>query len=700
MRRPVKRASTAETRLARSKRLRTFALVGHRSAGKTSVGELLLQAGRVTREVGEVDRGTALLDWTSAERRRHQTLEVSTAWFEWGDTFVQLIDTPGAECLEGLRDAALAGCDAVVVTVDERAGIEHGTRSAFAVAAALGLPVLAAVTKLDVAPRERDEAVVAEIAGASGIRAVPLHGGATLDGVPLFDARAEAAHREALAEIVALGDDVLLERYLEDLVLPDDVVAAGLERAFAERRLLPVVFVCPPRRVGAERLLDAISRLVPSPLARTARGHTPIGDPVEVERGGPFLARVLSTHRDDHGAPFHVLRVEAGSDPDREILAGSVPVRVRKWYRLRGPRRASAGALVPGLVVATWDTLPVRAGDTLGDGSCLLDRPPAVPPMTTWALRSGRRRASEQFADAVRAVADADPGLEVGTDPGTGALLLSGADDEHLRLAMERLEAWTGLRAVVELPPVGYRETPATRVGRTEGVHRIEDTDGLASAFAAVFLTLTPIAASAGVRFTDTLGKDEEDVPRAFRAAVEEGAREALKAGPTAGYPVTGAELRLVGGRHDVLSSTDDHFRIAGAHAARAALDRAGTRLLEPWWQLEVTVPADALGEVLADVAVHRGRVHGIDVAGTTARLAVACPYREVRTFARRLKALTSGLGRFQGQPSVLELLPDSLVAEAVEASPHRGQVTLGSGRTRGDASSPPSPRSGRRAGP
>jgi elongation factor G len=320
--------------------------------------------------------------------------------------------------------------------------------------------------------------------------------------------------------------------------------------------------------------------------------------------------------------------------------------------------------------------------------------------MTTWALRAARKRSAGDLAGAVRAVVDADPGLDLSTDPVTGLLLLSGADDEHLRLALERVEAWTGIAVVGEPPPVGYHEMPARPVSGIEGVHRIEDTDGLASAFAAVQVAMAPLATADGVRFADELGGDDEDVPRAFRAAVEQGVRAALREGPSGGYPVTGVEVRLVGGRHDMLASTEDHFRIAGELAARAALERAGTRLLEPWWDVEVTVPAEALGEVLSDIGVHRGRVHAIDVSGATAKLDAGCPYRELRTFARRLQGLTSGLGRFSGRPARLELLPDHLVAEALEAAPHPGRVTLRTGRTRGDASSPPSPRSGRRVDP
>ncbi len=666
-----------------TKRLRTFALVGHRSAGKTSVAELLLTTARVTREPGEVDEGTALLDWTATEKRRRQSLDVGTAWFEWGDALLQLLDTPGADCLECLRDAALAACDAAVVVVDETAGIEHGTRAALAAAERFSLPVLAVLTKTDLAARDRDEPVVEALTEAAGFRAA------------LLDER----HNETLAEVAALGDDELLERYLEYLELPDEVVAAALPSAVAERRLLPVVLVCPPERTGAAALLDAIARLVPSPFDRPLRGRDASGHPVELDRTGPFLARVVSAHRDEGGSPFHVLRVEAGEGPAGDVTVGSAgsTTRLRKLYRIRGPRRAAADPVVPGMLVATWDALEGRPGDTLtSDPARTLEPLFVAPPMMTWALRNARRRGAERLVAALEAVTSADPGLSFAFDR-TGAPLLSGADDEHLRLAVERMEEWEGVKVTGELPPVGYQEHPLRSVAEAEGTHRVNGGDGLPEAFARCRVSLDPIPVAEGIRFVDTLGDDDDDVPRAFRPAVEEGVRSALAHGPTAGFPVTGVLVRLVGGAYDMLQSTGEHFRLAGGLAVRAALERAKTRLLEPWSEVDVTVPSDTLGALLSDVGAHRGRVLGVDVAGTAARLRTAMPDDELRTFSRRMKRLTAGRGRFRSWGIGLEVLPAHRTEDAMGTSPHPGRVTLTSRRPRGAVSSPPSTKSGRR---
>ncbi|MEZ4241789.1 MAG: hypothetical protein R3F59_37705 [Myxococcota bacterium] len=132
--------------------------------------------------------------------------------------------------------------------------------------------------------------------------------------------------------------------------------------------------------------------------------------------------------------------------------------------------------------------------------------------------------------------------------------------------------------------------------------------------------------------------RGEDDVPLRYRGAIDEGARNALQHGPTAGFPVVGAQLRLTGGAYDILQSTDDHFRLAGERAARTALQRAGTRVLEPWVDIEVQAPQQALGDLISDISAHRGRILGMEVDGPWAKLVASCPYRELRTFASRLR--------------------------------------------------------------
>jgi elongation factor G len=707
--------------------LRTIAVVGHRSAGKTSLCELLLKAGRVVRETGTVEDGTTLLDWAPIERRHQQTLELSAAWLEHGGVVLQLLDTPGAPFLAEVRDMGLAAADAALLVLDSTEGLKGrglpvGVEEALRSAARLEMPVIAVQTKVDRQPHgalEEGETLDA-LTAAAGIRAVRLqlpfheegeHGERQVVGlVDLLEERvlrfsregtgefspepvpeslrAEVDRaRELLTEAVATTDDQLLEQYLEYFTLPADELRRALVEAVRQRSLLPVLVASSEARIGAFALLDALKELVPpyGVLERRLIEQDGSERPLQTGldgAGAPFVAQVLSEHRDDRGDTWHLLRILAGKPPRGDWIDGRYGTghKIRKLYRVRGPRRAAAPPPVPGLLVATWDPLELEAGTTLTDGqACEVALPPTRPPMFAMWVRPAHPKDQYRVDQALRAVVRGDRGLALLSDTSSGALLLAGAEEAHVRIALERLQAWSGVQIVAELPPVGYVETPTATVQGVEGVHVQKDGDGLVEEYGKCELALQPSSPEEETRFFDD-GVDEEDLPVRYRGAIDQGARLAMRHGPTAGYPVVGVDLHLTGGAYDILQSTDDHFRLAGEKAVRIALEKVGTRVLEPWWQVEIAVPQSAVGDLISDVTSHRGRILGVEVAGEVAYITAHTPYRELRTFGGRVQTLTAGRGRFQTAMSHYEPLPDHLLREAIEASPYRA-VTAHRGR-------------------
>jgi elongation factor G len=292
--------------------------------------------------------------------------------------------------------------------------------------------------------------------------------------------------------------------------------------------------------------------------------------------------------------------------------------------------------------------------------------------MMAYVLTARDRSSARALPGALQALTQLDPGLRLHTDE-LGHLLLAGRDDAHLSLAVRRLEDLWGARVDTALPHVKYIETPAADVTDVAGVHVLEDSHGLVEEYGACRLDLSPCSPDQGWRFVDGVS-DDEALPARWRPAIERGAQQALAHGPTAGYPVVGADVCLRGGEYDLLQSTDDHFEAAGRIAVQNALVRAGTRLLEPWWSLRVRVPAEAVGDVLSDISSHRGRILGVDgvETGVWSNIDALCPHRELRTFAARLQRLSGGRGTFSTSPSHYEALPLHLVSEAVASSPFR----------------------------
>jgi len=691
------------------RRPRTFSLVGHRSSGKTSLGEMLIQAGRVTRTVGSVQAGTSLLDHSPEARRHQQTLALSTAWMEHEGVTLQLLDTPGVEYLSHERDRAIRASDAVLLAVDAAEGVQVGLVGAAAAARAAGVPLLAAVTKAD-RPDAQPVEVLAERLHAALVREsdvaprvvpmwVPLLEAGALVGVidvlrdrvlrydeadsgrwspepvpPALRARTDAA-LERVAEAVALTNDELLEQYLEDLRLPVERIEEGLALAVSCGAIIPMWVTSWTRRLGAQPLLDALSRWVPSGRPVRVRAHD--GQLRNCVPADGFVAEVLSVTPAAADDGLTLLRVWSGRPPRGPWLHGrsGQEIRNNKLYRVRGPRRAQAREVGPGSIVGTWEPLGLRPGDTLTSGARFeVVAPRGTPPtVDRWIQRPADAVRADALEEALQRVVAADDGLALHTDAVTGAVLIAGRSDSHLGLALERIERLSGAPVEVALPPVAYREIPSARVEGIQAVHLREGDHGLVSEYGKCQVDLEPTRPEDTPRFVDAIGESDDDLPRRYRPAIDVGVREALRHGPTAGYPVVGVEMRLTGGDYNILQSTDDHFRLAGQKATRLALQRAGTTLLEPWVEMEVDAPQEVLGNLLSDISAHRGRIVGMEVAGKNAQVVAQCPYREVRTFGARLDGLSGGRGRFQTRRSHYEPLPGHLVAEAIAASPFRG---------------------------
>ncbi len=670
-------------------RVTTVALIGHRGSGKTTLAEHLLAAGRAVRKPGSVEEGSTLLDHLEEERRRRLSLQLGFGWIEVDGHTMNLVDAPGLAACRFERGLAIAAADLVVLVVDGGERLAADVRDTVRSLTQAGRPTVIFVNKVD---RPNDfVALLDALRDASERPLAPIEmmlgeGGRCTGVLDLLagevDALEHGCHwgeaelrrwmprpREQLVEAVAVTDDALLEDYLEYLELPIERVRDGLRAALGQGELVPVLYGAAARGFGVARLLRfMVSMEVPGWRPEAMEFD---GTPRRIEPEGAFVAQLLATQLDPQGEPYQVFRVWAGEAPlNATWIHGGTGAagKVRKLYRLRGPRRAAARHRGPGSLIATWDVLPGRPGDTFTAGERLVVAPPERPPiMMAYALRPCTPGDEQRLEPALQQLLAMDGSLELHADDLTGERLLAGSSAAQLDWAVERL-ARLGVRVRTELPPIPYREAPTHPVHNVEGVHRLEDSDGLPVEYGACQLDVEPRSDEA-VDVEDAF-PDAEELPTKFRPAINEGIRKALRHGPTAGYPILGAQVRLTGGQYDILQSTEEHFRIAGELATRRALEAAGTRVLEPWWQVDVYAPSDTIGAVIREVAQRRGRVIGMEVLGDETRICAQVPYRELRTFSPGLEKLCGGRARFFGEPSHYEAAPDPVADEAIRSSP------------------------------
>ncbi|MCO4743181.1 MAG: hypothetical protein KC912_00230 [Proteobacteria bacterium] len=669
---------------------RTFALVGHRSSGKTSLAEVLLQQAGVTRRVGRVDEGTSLLDFLPAERRRKMSLEAGFAWFAHEGQLLFMIDVPGGAAAAPEREISGAGADLGVLVVGVTDGVEQGVRRVLS--SSTHRPLMAVLTKMDRTHAYGWQGVVDSLAAATPARKVlplqlPFYEQNELRGVvdllsrSLFRSDADGAvskqpvpeemrrevnaAREAIVESVAVGDDALLETYLELFELDDALLEEGLARAVESGRILPVCFASTHGPVGAGPLLDVLARFGPPPIARPVPLMDGDGAPLIASADGAFAAQVLASHIGSDGEPFHILRVWSGTAPSRGAWQWEGGSRaVRRMYSLRGPRRKVADYVGPGAIVATWEPLDVRPGGVVFQGQLARPaRPSGLRPAIERRVSPDNPRDAERLHRVLQALMKRDAGAVVRIDS-SGSAILGGVNSSHLERLLEQIRE--DVPVETSLPMVPYREAPLGTATaefehlKTVGVDPVE--------FARVVLEITP-RGRPGLAFSVTA--DDEALPTKWHEAIERGVRTALHSGPRAGYPVDGLNVVCVDGDYDLFASDEPYFEIAGQEAMQAALERGGTELLEPLFEVVVEAPAGRVGDVLTEISQRGGRVIGLESPGEHTRISAEMAYRELRTLAPRLEALTSGESKLEAAQRRMAPVPERAIAQAMQESPH-----------------------------
>ncbi|HJK99911.1 MAG TPA: elongation factor G [Polyangiaceae bacterium LLY-WYZ-15_(1-7)] len=675
-------------------RIRNFGIVAHVDAGKTTLSErILLYTGRI-RRLGEVHEGQATLDHRAAEKEKGITITAATVRCRWKDHDLHLVDTPGHVDFTVEVARSLRVLDGVVVVLDGVAGVEPQTENVWAQADRHALPRLLFVNKLD-RPGARFERACREAEATFGVPVLPLAlplpeaGGEGVAGLvdvveeralvwrdaegselaiePVPGALREAtrAARERLAEAVADVDEVFLEAWLEGDVSPD-LFRRAIRRATLLRRIVPALGGSAYRNRGVQPLLDAVVAYLPSPEDRGAIVSLDGATRRPPTDAAPLAALAFKVVHDRYGALTFV-RVYAGvlregqrvwcSREGRELRVGRL---VRLFADRREPLEAARAGEIAGLVGGE-----LRTGDTLADPAhpLTLEALAELEPAVERAIRPAKAKDGDALGKALRRLLVEDPSLRVREDAETGELLLAGMGELHLEIAARHLEEDHAVRVSLGRPKVAYRETVQRSV---EHEVKLKKQTGGPGQYAHVVVRLGPAASGAGLLFENRTTQGV--IPKELVPAIEKGLREGMASGPL-GFPLVDLEVALLGGSFHPNDSHDRDFQRVAATAVAEACREAGPVLLEPWVDLEVSVPSDALGDLLGDLARRRARVVGMEAEGERTRVAAEAPLAELFGYAGELAGLSHGRGQHAHRPRAYEPVPEALVAAALRAA-------------------------------
>lgn len=677
----------------RAENIRNIALVGHAGCGTTSLTEAMAVATGARGRAGRIEDGSTLMDTDPEEIARGTSLSLGVADLDWtpdsGERhLLTLLDAPGTPDFAGAMDAALAVADVALIVVSAVDGVQPGTVAAWRRAAELDLPVMAVVTKEDKARAHFTDvlAQLRDLVNGSGVAVLPLemplgeeenlHGIAdilTETGVvydsqghhtePIPDDLASAEHllHEEVAEEIVSHDDEQLERYLDG----DEPGATELERTLrAEvlaRQAMPLLVTSAYENVGIEELLNYLCELAPGPLDRPARilvGVTADGDASDAvltdlpaDPDGELVLQVFRTLTDPYVGLVSYLKVLSGTLGTSANLSNATTgetERLHAPFRLRGTEHLPTNGAVAGQIVGA---AKLTGSPT---GSLLVSKPAPVRPYLPSPRAAGYGVAlvpetpsdEEKLSAALARLILADPTLEV--EQTAGQTVLRGLGDQHVAVALERMARLLGVHVSTEPVAVGYTETIATSV---EAEGRLKKQSGGHGQFAVVQLRVSPMPRGGGVEFVDSVVGGS--VPRQFIPAVERGVHDAMVQGGPAGHRVVDLRVELLEGKAHSVDSSEMAFRTAGALGVKAALESAGTIVLEPMTSLQVRVPLESQGEVLGDIASRRGQVMGTAMSedGSDVIVTARVPQRSLDRYLMDLRAMTHGRGEVTAQP-------------------------------------------------
>ncbi|THA47732.1 elongation factor G [Streptomyces sp. A1136] len=687
--------------------VRNLGILAHVDAGKTTVTERILFATGAIHKRGEVHDGTTVTDFDAQERDRGITIFAAAVSCSWGGHRVNLIDTPGHVDFADEVERSLRVLDGAVAVFDAVAGVEPQSESVWRQADRHGVPRIAFVNKLDRAGADLDSAVaslrerlgvvplvvqlpIGREDGFTGVvdllemRALHWHadghphgradtngGDGMYESGPVPDElREEARRRRRLLEetVASLHADAL-----EEFCAASTLSGPTLARALRELTLAGdgVVVLCGSayRNRGIEPLLDAVLAYLPSPADMPpVRGTSGAAGGLDEERApdpaGPFAALAFKVTATATGRLTY-LRVYSGTlRKGQSVLDAATgrTERIGRILRVQADRHEEREEAVAGDIVAVIGLKAARAGTTLSEpGAPLVLEPPSVAePVVSVAVEAGRAGDTGRLAAALAHLVEEDPSLAVRLDPESGQTVLSGMGELHLEVAVEKIRSGHGLEVVVGRPRVSYRETVVR--GVTGFVYRHVKQDGGAGQFAHVVIDVEPLGEASGFEFGCAVVGGR--VPQEYARAVEAGCRDALAEGPLGGYPVTGLRVTLTDGATHSQDSSEPAFRAAGRFALREALAASTVELLEPVVEVTVSVPEDAVGAVLGDLAARRGRISGSVSGGRgTALVTAVVPLAELFGYATRLRGRTRGRGTFTTRPAALAPVPPSVAA-------------------------------------
>lgn len=693
-------------------KIRNVVLLGHSGSGKTTLAEtMLFESGSKNRR-GSVEQKNTSSDYHEIEHEKGKSVFSAILNLDWRGNKINLIDTPGTADYVGEVVGALRVADTAIFTLNSEYGIEVGTESQWKYTEKYRIPSLFIVNKPDIDQSRFQRTVdMAKERFGRGVVVVQYpysegedfhaiidvlkmtmyefpEAGGKPDKLPIPDshkAQADLLHNE-LVEAVAENDETLLDLYLEQGELTESQMREGLQKSLLKRDIFPLFCCCAKRNMGTGRVMGFLGNVAPNPLEANPP-HNTEGEEVILKPEGDPLMFMFKNSSESHVGDMLFFKMyggnaQPGMDLVNDTTGGSV--RLSSLYLINGEKRTEVNEVKTGDIGAAVKLKNTGVNDTLhpkGDPGTI--EPIHFPsPIIRTAIKLKREGEEDKLGTALHQLQREDPSLQVEHSQELKQVIIHGQGEEHLAVIAYELRTRFGLEFDFVQPRIPYRET-ITKAIRTQYKHKKQS--GGAGQYGEVYMLMEPLTDNMP-EHSDLKVRDEQVIDlewggklvfrncivggvidNRYMPAILKGIMEKMENGPLSQCRVRDIRVSVYDGSMHSVDSNDAAFRTAALMAFRKGFMEADPKLMEPVYNIEVTVPADYMGDVMSDISTRRGQIQGMDAEGSIQKIKAQVPLEELDHYATRLKSITQGSAGYAREFSHYAQVPFEIQKRVME---------------------------------
>ena len=679
--------------------IRNIAFIGHNGSGKTTLSEILLFTAHEINRIGNIAEGNTVSDYTTNEIEKQISISTSLLHLEWNNIKINILDTPGYSDFIGDVKSAMRVCDTAVMVLKSAEGIEVGSETTGEFINEYGLPSAVIINKIDNEHskfEETEKLAKERLSSGAVIVSFPASEGVNFDtvidvlkmkaftyGEPgsrnvkesdipgNLKSKAEN-YRTELIEKVAETTEELMNKYFEQGTLSNEDLAVGIKQAMLKRNLSPVFALSSSKGVGMNNFLDFVSNYFPSPADRGGEEATLANSDkkilVKPDPTAEPVIFIFKTISEQHVGEMSLYKVFSGSvKAGLDLLneTNNKTERLSQLSILNGHNRKEISQVIAGDMGAVVKLKDTHTNNTLASRNLSATMKPIEFPdsVIRGAIVPKAKGDEDKIASGLHTLHEEDPSFNVKFDPEISQTIISGQGELQLSLAIKRLKERYGVEVDLKEPKVPYRETIKGKVEDAEYKHKKQS--GGRGQYGHVHFKMEPLQRGKGFEFVNAIVGGV--VPGRFIPAVEKGIVEIMEKGVISGNKVVDVRVTLFDGTYHDVDSDEMSFKIAGSQCFRKGFNESKPCLLEPIYEIEVTVPEEYMGDVMGDISSRRGKILGMDSDGRFQKIKANVPLAQLYKYSSNLRSLTQGRGNHKRKFAYYEEVPKEVEQKIID---------------------------------